>query len=98
METTKAIIRSILKFLAVLAVASLLVRIAIISGLARTGLDSYIGGAIDTRLRTLFNISGAEEAETMIISVLLITCILLVAALHWLLSKVTSSWKARRSN
>ncbi|MFA0929228.1 hypothetical protein RA263_24380 [Pseudomonas syringae pv. tagetis] len=98
METTKAIIRSILKFLAVLAVASLLARIAIISGLVRAGLDSYIGDAVYTGLRTLFSISGAEEAETMIIIGILITCIFLVTALHWLLSEVVSSWKARKSN
>ncbi|MCF5240516.1 hypothetical protein BKM07_06390 [Pseudomonas syringae group genomosp. 3] len=98
METTKAIIRTTLKSLAILAVASLLARIAIISGLVRAGLDSYIGDAIDTSLRTLFNISGCEEAETLIISVALITCILLVTALHWLLSELTSRWKARKSN
>lgn len=98
METTKAIIRTTLKSLAILAVASLLARIAIISGLVRAGLDSYIGDAIDTSLRTLFNISGGEEAETLIISVALITCILLVTALHWLLSELTSRWKARKSN
>ncbi|POD76961.1 hypothetical protein BKM17_10105 [Pseudomonas syringae group genomosp. 3] len=81
------VIRIILKTLALLAVATLLTRVAIVSGLVKAGLDTSLGDAVYTKLYDVFDVHGIEEAEDLVISVVLIASLLLVAVLNWLLSR-----------
>lgn len=81
------VIRSILKALAVLAVACFLARVAIVSGLVKAVLETSVGNAMYMKLHHVFNVNGIEEAEDMIVSVVLIVSLLLISVLAWLLSE-----------
>ncbi|WP_116895481.1 hypothetical protein [Pseudomonas syringae] len=81
------VIRSILKALAVLAVACFLARLAIVSGLVKSLLETSVGNAMYMKLHHVFNVNGLEEAEDVIVSVVLIVSLLLISMLAWLLSK-----------
>ncbi|EGH25353.1 hypothetical protein ALP58_200038 [Pseudomonas savastanoi] len=83
-------IKAIFKFLAILVVASLVARTAIVSGLVQAGLDTSIGNAIDTSLQNFFGINGGEDAEGMKIDIVIVTSLILVTALYWLLSRIIS--------
>ncbi|WP_346396564.1 hypothetical protein [Pseudomonas syringae] len=81
------VIRSILKSLAVLAVACFLARVAIVSGLVKAALETSVGNAIYMKLHHVFNVNGLEEAEDMIVGVVLIFSLLMISVLASLLSK-----------
>nr|WP_116866407.1 hypothetical protein [Pseudomonas syringae] len=86
MSIVKVIIKSFVIFL----IASFLTRYLIGSGLVRKGLETSIGNALYITLSNLFNVNGSEQAETLIISVLLIASLIFVTILGWLASTITS--------
>ncbi|WP_236478499.1 hypothetical protein, partial [Pseudomonas syringae] len=66
------------------------------SGLVRKGLETSIGDALYTTLSNLFDVNGSEQAETLIISVLLIASLFFVTILGWLASIITSRLYQRK--
>ncbi|ELP95963.1 hypothetical protein A979_24147 [Pseudomonas syringae BRIP34876] len=54
------VIRSVLKGLAVLAVACFLARVAIVSGLVKFVLDSSLGNSMYMKLHHVFDVNGLE--------------------------------------
>lgn len=86
MSIIKVLIKSFMIFL----IASFLTRYLIGSGLVRKGLNTSIGDALYTTLSNLFNVNGSEQAETLIISVLLIVSLVFITMLSWLASIITS--------
>ncbi|EGH31495.1 hypothetical protein PSYJA_21967 [Pseudomonas syringae pv. japonica str. M301072] len=85
-----SIVKIIIKSFVIFLIASLLTRYLIGSGLVRKGLETSIGDALYTTLSNLFNVNGSEQAETLVISVLLIASLVLVTILGWLASIFTS--------
>ncbi|POD52818.1 hypothetical protein BKM15_13065 [Pseudomonas syringae pv. syringae] len=85
-----SIVKVIIKSFAVFLIASLLTRYLIGSGLVRKGLETSIGNTLYITLSNLFNVNGSEQAETLIISVLLIASLIFVPILGWLASIITS--------
>ncbi|UZS69153.1 hypothetical protein [Pseudomonas syringae] len=85
-----SIVKVIIKSFAIFLIASLLTRYLIGSGLVRKGLETSIGNALHITLSNLFNVNGSEQAETLIISVLLIASLIFVPILGWLASIITS--------
>ncbi|POR63447.1 hypothetical protein [Pseudomonas syringae] len=85
-----SIVKVIIKSFAIFLIASLLTRYLIGSGLVRKGLETSIGNALYITLSNFFNVNGSEQAETLIISVLLIASLIFVTILGWLASIITS--------
>ncbi|AVX23962.1 hypothetical protein [Pseudomonas syringae] len=85
-----SIVKIIIKSFVIFLIASFLTRYLIGSGLVRKGLETSIGDALYTTLSNLFNVNGSEQAETLVISVLLIASLVLVTILGWLASIFTS--------
>lgn len=90
-----SIIKTMFKFFAILVVASLVARTAIVSGLVQAGLDTPIGNAIDTSLQDFFGINGGEDAMDMVIDLVILTSLILVSTLYWLMSRIISRRLAR---
>ncbi|WP_024421207.1 hypothetical protein [Pseudomonas avellanae] len=85
-----SIIKVLIKFFVFFLIASLLTRHLIGSGLVQKGLGTSIGDTLYTTFSNLFNVNGSEQAETLIISVLLIASLVFVTILGWLISIITS--------
>ncbi|MDY2562507.1 hypothetical protein [Pseudomonas syringae] len=82
--------KRLLKYLAISITAILsaffVARTAIASGLVKSVLETAAGREINLTLRQFFGVVGAEEGETLIISVVFITSLILVIILLRLLS------------
>ncbi|GKQ47323.1 hypothetical protein PSTH1771_15300 [Pseudomonas syringae pv. theae] len=77
-----------MKFFAVVVVASIITRTLALSGIVRAGLETPLGRAIYLSLHDFFDAKGIEDAETMVICVVLLASLLLVSVFAWLLSKL----------
>ncbi|EFW82837.1 hypothetical protein [Pseudomonas savastanoi] len=82
------VIKASMKVFAVVVVASIITRTLILSGLVRAGLETSSGRAIYLSLHDFFNAKGIEDAETMVIFVVLLASLLLVSIFAWSLSKL----------
>nr|UVN18135.1 hypothetical protein pPsy0462a_00102 [Pseudomonas syringae] len=83
------VIKAVMKVIAVVIVASIITRTLILSGLVRAGLETPSGSEIYLYLHRFFNVQGIEDAETMVIVVVLLASLLLVSVffgrcLNWL--------------
>ncbi|WP_024677174.1 hypothetical protein [Pseudomonas syringae] len=76
------------KALAIFFVALFLTRTVFVSGMAQAGVETSAGRSIYLSLRHVFGVAGAEEGETLIMSVVFITSLILVTLLTWSLSKL----------
>ncbi|MCI3946691.1 hypothetical protein K0038_03762 [Pseudomonas syringae] len=85
-----SILKALIKFFVIFLIASFLTRYLIGSGLVQKGLETSIGEALYTTLSDLFNVNGSEQAETLIISVLLIGSLGFVTILGCVASVITS--------
>ncbi|RMT20842.1 MULTISPECIES: hypothetical protein [Pseudomonas syringae group genomosp. 2] len=88
-------IKAIIKILALFFVALLVTRTAFTSGIVQAGLDTSNGEALYIALRHFFNVAGAEEGETLIMSVVFILSSLSVTLSGWLLSKLWTRMKSK---
>ncbi|EFW77384.1 hypothetical protein [Pseudomonas savastanoi] len=93
MRTTKAIIKTLTLFF----VALLVTRTAFTSGLVQAGIETSNGEALYIALRHFFNVAGAEEGETLIMSVIFCLSLFLVTLSAWLLSKFWTRTKHNSS-
>ncbi|EPF64135.1 hypothetical protein [Pseudomonas syringae] len=82
------VVKFFLKFIAVLIGAVFLARYLVGSGLVRAGLDTSVGDKVYTELRSVFNVIGSEDAETLIVSVVLLISLIVVGLSAWLLSNI----------
>ncbi|WP_099258836.1 hypothetical protein [Pseudomonas amygdali] len=85
------VVKFFFKFIAVLIAAIFLARYLVGSGLVRSGLDTSFGDAVYTYLREFFNVNGSEDAETLVVLVVLGASIILVAVSVCLLSRIFSN-------
>ncbi|MCF5551157.1 hypothetical protein GIV71_11665 [Pseudomonas syringae] len=82
------VVKFFLKFIAVLIAAIFLARYLVGSGLVRAGLDTSVGDKVYTELRGVFNVIGSEDAETLIVSVVLLISLIFVGLSAWVLSNI----------
>ncbi|AVB12396.1 hypothetical protein BTW15_29445 [Pseudomonas syringae pv. tomato] len=82
------VIKACMKSVAILIAAVFLARHLVGSGLVKAVLDSSVGNKIYVGLRGVFNVSGSEDAETLVVCVVLGLSILFLAFSSWLLSKI----------
>ncbi|MCQ2992362.1 hypothetical protein NLO72_24495 [Pseudomonas tremae] len=83
-----SLVKAAMKVFAVVIVASILTRTLILSGLVRAGLETPSGRAIYLFLHDFFDARGIEDAETMVICVVLLASLLLVSVSAWFLSRL----------
>ncbi|WP_236513660.1 hypothetical protein [Pseudomonas tremae] len=83
-------IRVIIKALALVFMALFMTRAAFVSGIVQAGVETSVGEDTYIALRHFFGVAGAEEGETLIMSIVFIASLFLVALLFWLLSKLIS--------
>ncbi|RMO70447.1 hypothetical protein [Pseudomonas syringae group genomosp. 3] len=86
----KLVVKALTKVIAICVAAVFLARYLVGSGLVRSGLDTSFGDAVYTYLREFFNVNGSEDAETLVVFVVLGASIFFVAVSACLLSKIFS--------
>nr|WP_157163717.1 hypothetical protein [Pseudomonas syringae] len=92
------VVKALTKFVAIFMAAIFLARYLVGSGLIRAGLDTSLGDAIYTELRNFFSINGSEDAETLVVSVVLGGALLLVAVSAWFLGKLVTKYSSKMKN
>ncbi|MBS7470875.1 hypothetical protein KID98_08550 [Pseudomonas syringae] len=92
------VVKALMKFVAIFIAAVFLARYLVGSGLIRAGLDTTLGDAIYTEFRNFFSINGSEDAETLVVSVVLGFSLLLVAVSAWLLAKLVAKYSSKIKN
>ncbi|MEQ4258435.1 hypothetical protein [Pseudomonas syringae] len=91
-------VKTLMKFVAIFIAAVFLARYLVGSGLIRAGLDTSLGDTIYTELRNFFSINGSEDAETLVVSVVLGGSLLLVAVSAWLFAKLLTKYSSKIKN
>lgn len=92
------VVKAMMKFVAIVITAVFLARYLVGSGLVRAGLDTFLGDAIYTELRNFFSINGSEDAETLVVSVVLGFSLLIVAVSAWLLGELVTKYYSKMKN
>ncbi|RMM18691.1 hypothetical protein ALP32_200149 [Pseudomonas avellanae] len=89
------VIKACMKSVAILIAAVFLARYLVGSGLVRVVLDSSVGNKLYVKLRGFFNVNGSEDAETLIVCVVLGLSISFLAISVWLLSKLVYKYSSK---
>ncbi|SFO53425.1 hypothetical protein SAMN05444065_12927 [Pseudomonas syringae] len=88
------VVKFFLRFITVLIGAVFLARYLVGSGLVRAGLNTSVGDKVYTELRGVFNVIGSEDAETLIVSVVLLNSLIVVGLSAWLLSNISPMYSS----
>ncbi|EGH74110.1 hypothetical protein [Pseudomonas syringae] len=92
------VVKFFLKFIVVLIAAVFLARYLVGSGLVRAGLDTSVGDKVYTELRGVFHVIGSEDAETLIVSVVLLISLIVVGLSAWVLSNIFLMYSSNKKN